>query len=190
MSKDTGGDAGYQNLWSFDNGAGGYSRGMGYAINDNDLVAQTKTSSPFTLASSSSANQVWGLSYAGNDPQSINAYNNGSTLAGPQNLATEVNNDGGLDIGYVFLTGGSPQNTQFFAGSISALLMWDRQLTSGERLEVETYLSNTYVVPEPTSIAFLATGGLAVAAVAAARRRRRFLLRASVVRGRGAPGCL
>lgn len=163
---------------------------MGYAINDNDLVAQTKTSSPFTLASSSLANQVWGLSYAGNDPQSINAYNNGSTLAGPQNLAAEVNNDGGLDIGYVFLTGGSSQNTQFFAGSISALLIWDRQLTSGERLEVETYLFNTYVVPEPTSIAFLATGGPAVAAVAAARRRRRFLLRASVVRGRGAPGCL
>jgi len=173
MSQNTGGDADYQNLWSFDNGVGGYSRGMGYFMNDGDLVAQTKTSSTFTLASSSSANQVWGLSYAGNDPQSINAYNNGSTIAGPQNLAAEINNDGELDIGYVFLTEGNPQNTQFFAGSISALLMWDRQLTSGERLEVETHLSNTYVVPEPTSLVFSATGGLAVGAVAVARRRRR-----------------
>jgi hypothetical protein len=56
---------------------------------------------------------------------------------------------------------------------MSALLMWDRQLTPGERLEVETYLTNTYVVPEPTSIAFLATGGLAAGVVAVARRRRR-----------------
>jgi hypothetical protein len=116
---------------------------------------------------------LWGLSYAGNDPQTINAYNNGATITGPQNLAAAFNNDGALDIGFVFLTGGNPQNSQFLAGTMSALLMWDRQLTPGERLEVETYLTNTYVVPEPTSIAFLATGGLAAGVVAAARRRRR-----------------
>jgi len=152
-------------------GDDGYSRGIGHK--EGDLIAQTKTPTVFTIADSSSANQVWGLSYAGNDPQSINAYNNGSTIAGPQNLAAVANNNGALDIGFVFLTGGSPQNTQFLDGSISALLMWERQLTAGERLEVETYLTNTYVVPEPTSIAFLATGGLAAGVVAAARLRRR-----------------
>jgi PEP-CTERM putative exosortase interaction domain len=40
--------------------------------------------------------------------------------------------------------------------------------SSGDTLTV-----NAAVVPEPTSIAFLATGGLAVGVVAAARRRRR-----------------
>lgn len=87
MSKDTGGSAGYQNLWSFDNGVGGYSRAMGYPQAGDDagkLIAIVKRSDQaFTLADSSSANQVWGLSYAGNDPQSINAYNNGSTITGP-----------------------------------------------------------------------------------------------------------
>jgi hypothetical protein len=144
---------------------------MGYGINPGKLLAPTKTPTPFDLAASSSANQVWGLSYVGNDPQTINAYNSGSTISGPQNLAADYNNDGALDIGYLFLTASGPQ--QFFAGSMSALLMWDRQLTPGERLEVETYLTNTYAVPEPTSIAFLATGGLAAGVVAAARRRRR-----------------
>ena len=62
----------------------------------------------------------------------------------------------------MFLSGDNPPtsetNSQFLAGSISALLMWDRQLTAGERLEVETYLTNTYVagsnaVPEPGQVA-------------------------------------
>ena len=170
MSKDTGGSAGYQNLWSFDNGDGGYSRGMGYNLDlsPTKLQAQTKNASALTLADSSSANQVWGLSYAGGDPQTINAYHNDSVIS--TSRAVTVNNNGALDIGYVFLTASGSQ--QFFAGSMSALLMWDRQLTAGERLEVETYLTSTYVVPEPTSIAFLATGGLAAGVVAAARRRR------------------
>jgi hypothetical protein len=173
MSKDTGGSAGYQNLWSFDNGDGGYSRGMGYNLDlsPTKLQAQTKNASALTLADSSSVNQVWGLSYAGRDPQTINAYHNDSVTS--TSRAVTVNNNGALDIGYVFLTAGNLQNSQFFAGSMSALLLWDRQLAAGERLEVETYLTNTYVVPEPTSIAFLAAGGLAAGVVAAARRRRR-----------------
>jgi len=109
MSKATGGASGYQNLWSFDNTTGGWSRGMGYGITSGKLIASTKTPNGFTLADSSSANQVWGLSYAGNDSQTINAYSNGATITGPQNLAAEFNNDGSLDIGSLFLSGDNPQ---------------------------------------------------------------------------------
>lgn len=155
MSKNTGGSEGYQNLWSFDHGDGGYSRGMGYNLDffTPKLQAQTKNAAALTLADSSSANQVWGLSYAGADPQTINAYHDDSVTS--TSRAVTFNNNGTLDIGSLFLTNGSPQNSQFFSGSISALLMWDRQLTDVERLEVETYLTDTYVtgsaIPEPSS---------------------------------------
>lgn len=178
VAEKTGPSTNYQNIFSFDGGTGGWSRGMGF-VNGN-LQVQTKNGATTwdVTGAAPGTNRVLGVSYAGDNPQTITAFLDGTSIPGPGNpYAASANDDGTLAIGYLDLPG--PGAHQFLNGSIAALLIWDRQLTSTERAEVERYLTDTYigyvnpnVVPEidPTGMSFALT--LVAGAFGLLERRR------------------
>lgn len=55
-------------------------------------------------------------------------------------------------------TGVAPK--YFYDGEIAAVVVYNRALSTAEQTELGTYLYNTYVVPEPATLALLATMGV------------------------------
>jgi len=144
VAEKIGPSANYQNLFSFDGGTGGWSRGMGFV--GGNLQVQTKNGATAWNVTDAApgTNRVLGISFAGDNPQTITAYVGGASIPGPGNPYTaSVNDDGSLSIGYLDLPGAGPH--QFFGGTIAALLIWDRLLTSTEVTQVERYLTDTYI---------------------------------------------
>ena len=61
--------------------------------------------------------------------------------------------------------------TRFFNGDIAAMVIFDRGLSVSELLQVEGYLYDTYVIPEPANVAFLFGGTVLLFLIV----RRRFV---------------
>jgi len=124
-------------------------------------------------------NPSYGLNWAGSNgqpPQSENYYWSDTTVI--DGRQTWQNKNWGTLGAYTYNTRTHTWPTtaignyyqapgRSWSGQIGEVLAYDRWLTDPERQEVETYLANKWLVPEPTTMGLLALGGLA-----ALRRRR------------------
>ncbi len=79
-----------------------------------------------------------------------------------------VSNSTALEIGR-----GGYDNTLPLSGDIGEIIIYKSELNGTDRGKVESYLNDKWVVPEPTSLALLTIGSLAVVFVSWMRRRRR-----------------
>ena len=109
VAEKIGSSTNYQNIFSFDGGTGGWSRGMGFSSGNLNIQTKNGSTTWDVTDAAPDTNRVLGVSYAGDNPQTISAYVDGTSIPGSGNpYYAAANNDGTLSIGYLDLPGAGP----------------------------------------------------------------------------------